>query len=197
MEKVRASVEKYGVASDVDIEGVVDRESLDLGIGEKGFESIPSLVQGRIYKYTPEEDTEITFDMYCIGMDTDTSTSIESYFIGGTPVVTGWADYVNLTTRNKFRITILFTNDAGVTDASDTVNGGTTDTYAARRYSFADSFITSVKPSFTDGILKLSITAKVPPYDADGNSNIKYQTLDGASTSSLDALAAYSGTVKF
>jgi len=197
MEKVLVEVEKHGsTTADASIQGIVDRTSLDITIGDKPMESIATLNQARVYKYNPEEDSEITFDMYVKDLGSD-SNAIDLFFLGVTTVATSGVITKSTTTvRDRFRVTILFTNDTSISDATATVNNGTETTYGARRYIFADAYITSCKPSFTDGILKISISCKVPPYDGNGSANIGYQSLDGSTTASLTALLTYTGTVK-
>ena len=197
MEKVLVEIEKYGSTTvNASVQGIVDRNSLDITIGDKPMESIATLNQARVYKYSPEDDSEVSFDMYVKDLGT-TTNAIDLFFLGVTTVATsGVISKSTTTVRDKFRVTILFTNDTTMSDATATVNNGTETTYGARRYIFADAYITSCKPSFTDGILKVGITCKIPPYDGTGASNIGYQSLDGSTTGSLTALATYTGTAK-
>jgi len=196
MEKGYATIEKYGTANSANLSGVLDRSSLDISIGDKAMESIPTLNLARVYKYDPEGDSEISFDLYLKDMGTS-SGGIDLFFIDTTVYTSGKIDVVHSQTREKMRLTILFTNDPVPSTATTTVNATTTLAYAARRYIFADAYITSYKTSFTDGILKVSVTMKVPPYDGSATANIGYQSLDGSTSSSLAALGSYTATTKW
>ena len=57
--------------------------------------------------------------------------------------------------------------------------------------------LTSVKPSFTDGILKFTVMFKVVPFDSSGNNNIQFESHDGTGGSALPALAQYTSSNKF
>ena len=195
MERVIATIDRYGTTTAATVSGIVDRESLDISIGDKPMETLATLSLGRVYKYNPEEDSEVSFDLYVKDMSTG-SGAIDLFFMGWTTAVTsGRVVANNVQNREMFRLTLLFTNDPTPSTATTTV-GTTSASYAARRYIFADGFITSYKPSFTDGILKVKCTMKIPPYDGTAVANIGYQSLDGTASSTLTALSTYTGTVK-
>ena len=196
MEKVLVTIDRYESAEVSSISGFVDRNSLDISVGNKPMETIPVLSQGRVYKYSPDEDTEVSFDLYVKDLGTTSGGALDLWFIGTTGTTSGKIDVVNTMTRDKFRVTLLFTNDPVPTTATTTVNSTGTPAYAARRYILADAFITSYKPSFTDGILKVKCSIKIPAFDASAVSNIGFQSLDGTTTGSLAALSDYTGTTK-
>ena len=60
----------------------------------------------------------------------------------------------------------------------------------------ADAFVTAVKPSFTDGILKTTVTFKVVPFDSVGASNIQFESANGI-TGVMGALGSYTASNKF
>jgi len=88
--------------------------------------------------------------------------------------------------RDQYRIVILWTDDTTLTSATSAVNLNQT----GLRIVAQNGYITSVKPSFTDGLLKFTVTFKCPPFDKSGNANVTMESTDGTVT--LDAVSAYS-----
>ena len=72
-----------------------------------------------------------------------------------------------------------------------------TPTNQALRVVASDGYFTSVKPSMTDGIVKFTVTYKVPPFDSSGTANVKIESVAGSTTATLTALASYTSTVKW
>jgi len=95
-------------------------------------------------------------------------------------------------TRTKYRMAIMWT-DAAV-DAEAQVIAPTN---YALRVAAADGFFTKVTPSFTDGILKFTVTYKVPAFDKDGTANVKIESVGGATTATLTSLASYTVSTKW
>jgi len=95
----------------------------------------------------------------------------------------------NTRTRNKHRIVICWTNDTTMTAAQ---NALTSVTGQALRLVAADGYLTSVKPSFTDGILKFTVTLKFVPYNAAGTGLIRVESTEAANT--LTRLESYTST---
>lgn len=195
MHRVLATIERYGGSDTATFSGLVDRTSLDIKVGEKPFESIPLLNEGRLYKYGAEEDSEISFDMYSKGLGS-AAGNLDLFFMGATVSSSGAIQAENTNNRYKHRLTLLFTNDPAPTSATDAVDSGGAG-YAARRYIFADCFITTHTANMGDNVLKTSVVAKCPPFDADANPNWKMESLDGVVLTGLAALSAYSGSNKF
>jgi len=176
-------------------------ETVDIDIGDKDFDVIATLAGGRLVKFTPQEPTTITLEAY----------PTEAGSIGFATAVTGggfWdlfttfqtyaaADLISLPTdrnRNKFRIAILWTDATSVTNGA--AGQVASPANAALRVAASDGYFTSVKPSFTDGVLKFTVTYKVPPFDKNGTGNVVVQSIDGVSTATLSALTSYTSTVK-
>lgn len=173
-------------------------ETVDIDFGDKDFDVISTLCGGRLVKFNPQEPTSITLEAYPL----DAGTT------GFTTATTGAGFYDLMTTydatqpvlfpvdhnRNKFRVAIMWTDSTTITDAASAV---VTPTNNAMRVVAADGFFTSVKPSFTDGLLKFTVTYKVPPFDKNASANIKVESISGAATATLTALASYTSTVKW
>jgi len=174
-------------------------ETVDIDIGDKDFDVIATLSGGRLVKFTPQEPTTITLEAYPV----DAATT------GFTTAVTGagFFDLMNtydaaqpLTidvdhSRNKHRIAIMWT-DGAATDATAQVIAGPAGSDALRIVA-ADGYFTSVKPSFTDGVLKFSVTYKVPAFDKNAAANVTIESVSGATTATMTALASYTSTVKW
>lgn len=165
-------------------------ETVDIDEGEKDMEGTPILNGGRVIKFTPEGDTTVTLEAYPTEAGTmawaatpdgkgfwdlkDTVDSIEPISIA--------ADH----TRTRYRLAVLWTDDTTVTSAQDS----TTATAYAMRWSGANGYITAVKPSFTDGILKFSVTFKVTPFNKAATANItRESTKHGTALPSLVAFS--------
>jgi len=178
--------------SDVAFQSIT--ETVEIDIGEKGFDVIATLSGGRLVKFTPQEPTEITLEAYPVDAGTDSGTTGKGFFdllnsADTTQPILVSADRV----RNKYRIAIMWTDSTAAGAESAVV----TPTNQALRIAAADGYFTSVKPSFTDGVLKFTITYKVPPFDKDGTANVRIESVSGSTTATMTALASYTSTVKF
>ena len=101
---------------------------------------------------------------------------------------------VNDRDRDKYRVLVMWTNDPTPTTAQAVTNTN----YSAFRIGLADGHFTSVKPSFTDGILKFTVTYKCAAFDRSGNGNVMMESCAGASGSDiLPAVASYTSSAKF
>lgn len=167
-------------------------ETVDIDMGSKDIEGIPILNGGRVTKWNPEGDTTVTFEAYPIEAGTDSGATGKGFFdLLHSADATQPISITNNHTRNKYRVALCWTDDPNMTDAT-TANAAST---RALRLAFADGMFTSVKPSFTDGILKFNVVFKVVPFDKSNNGNIKVESSDGSAQ--LAALAAYTNAVKF
>lgn len=166
-------------------------ETVDIDIGDKDFDVIATMAGGRLVKFTPQEPTSITLEAYPVEAGTATGTTGEGFF--DLMNTTDASQPVSITvdrSRSKYRIVILWTDNTAIANASAEV----ADTYNALRVVASDGYFTSVKPSFTDGVLKFTITYKVPPFDKSGTGNVTIQSTDATAT--LTAVASYTSTVK-
>jgi len=162
-------------------------ETVDIDIGDKPFDVINNLCGGNLTKFSPQEPTSITLEAYPVQAATKT---------GGT-TGTGFFDLMNSQSATqplqieadkkhyKYRISILWTDKPGVTDATAEIDG----TNTAQRIVAADGYFYSVKPSFTDGVLKYTVIFKTAASDKYADTNVKIESTDG--TEDLPALASY------
>ncbi len=172
-------------------------ETVDIDIGDKDFDVIATMAGGRLVKFTPQAETSITLECYPLdaattGFTTATTGTgffdlMNTYDAGEPQVITNTRD------RNKHRIAIMWTNGAATNATAQVV----TPTAQALRVVAADGYFTSVKPSFTDGLLKFSVSYKVPAFDKSGSGNIKIESVNGTAAATLTALASYTSTIKW
>jgi len=152
-------------------------DSIDINQGGKPMESIPTLSGGRVLKLTPEEDTEITFEGYPIAIGDKDATSqdgLDLFFHGGTDSAPAFS-VSSSTTRNVFKITIMWT-DSTATAATSSVPSGN----YALRYNFANCYMTACKPKMTTTEpVKATWTFKCAPRNKAGTSNITVESVDG------------------
>ena len=170
-------------------------ETIDFDIGEKDIEGIPLVNGGRVTKWNPEGDSSITFEAYPLQAGTDSGTTGLGFFDlmhsvdSAVPI-----RITNDRNRDKYRVLVLWTNDPTPT----TAQASTADTFSALRIGMADGHFTSVKPSFTDGILKFTVTYKCAAFDKSGAGNVMIESCAGSSgTDILPAVAAYTSSNKF
>jgi len=167
-------------------------ETIDVDMGDKDIEQVATLSGGRLVKKVPQDVISVTLEMYPVDIDAHSGSGISKWFLaayaaaGSEPLSS-----VVARTRTKVRLTCLWTNDSTPPTGASSATADSTDSY---RFALADAYIVSCKPSFTDGILKFTVTFKAPPFDKSGNGNWKEELADNKN---LAALAAYSGSTKW
>jgi hypothetical protein len=179
--------------SDVAFAGLT--ETVDFDIGEKDIEGVALANGGRVTKWTAEGDSSITFEAYPLEAGTDSGTTGNGFFdLLHSQDATVPIRVSNDRARAKYRVLVMWTNDPTVSTAEVI----TTDTYSAMRIGMADGHFTSVKPSFTDGILKYTVTFKTAAFDKTGGSNVMMESAAGSgATDILPAIASYTSSAKF
>lgn len=144
-------------------------ETVDISEGDYPGESVGVVSGGGIWKQTRQEDGEITLEIYPVSLGTAAdNTGLFQHFAGGT-----WDASEPMTTditypmsgifypRDRFLVAIMWTNDTTQDSAIDIDATGTSAKVALRFYA-KECRITSHKSSFTDGILKTTVTFKFP-----------------------------------
>ncbi len=183
------------IAAGSDIQFAALTETIEFDIGEKDIEGVPLVNGGRVTKWTPEGDSTITFEAYPLQAGTDTGAVGKGFYDlmhsvdSAVPIrVTNDRD------RDKYRVLVLWTNDPSPT----TAQGSTANTFSAFRIGMADGHFTSVKPSFTDGILKFTVMFKVTAFDKSGTGNVMMESCAGTTAGDvLPAVASYTSSAKF
>ncbi len=183
------------IAAGTDIQFAGVTETVDFDIGEKDIEGIPLVSGGRVTKFTPEGDSSITFEAYPLQAGTQTgAVGLGFYDLMHSVDSVVPIRVTNDRNRDKYRVLVLWTNDPTPTTAQSI----TVDTYSAFRIGMADGHFTSAKPSFTDGILKFTVTFKCAAFDKSGNGNVMMESCAGGSAPDiLPAIASYTSSAKF
>lgn len=154
-------------------------ETIDISQGDKPMESIATVAGGRLKKFSPQEDTEITFEGYPIAIGDKTAATqdgLDLFFNAGTSTTAPFS-VTSSRSRTAFTVTIMWT-DSTVTSATSSIASGK----YALRYNFANCDLTSCKPSFTDGILKATYVFKCLAFNKAGTSNITEESTDGTAS---------------
>jgi hypothetical protein len=155
-------------------------DTIDITFGAKDIESIPIVNAGRITKFSPEEDSELSLELYPVGVSADSSdpNGLLGWFMGLSPSATsGTITFA----RKRFRVAILWTTASSVSDAAGSISSA--DSF---RISFWGCYMTELNNEFTDDIVKSSVTFKCPPYNRSAAGLIKVEEADGAVLSSLN-----------
>jgi len=191
METCLIAISKVG-GSDVQFASLT--ETVDFDVGEKDIEGVALTNGGRVTKFSPEADSTITFEAYPIQAGTSSGSTGTGFFdLMHTADTTVPIRVTNDHIRDKYRILVMWTNDTTVTTGQST----TAATYSGLRIGMAEGRFTSVKPSFTDGILKWTVTFKTTPFDKSADSNIMIESCAGTTSDVLPVVAAYTTSNKF
>lgn len=159
-------------------------ETVDIDMGDKDIEAIATISGGRLIKKIPQEVTTITFEGYPVDIDSAGGTGVAQMFEGGTWDTSEPLQADASRSRDLFRVAILWTDDPAATSAAGATAAGTN----SYRIYFEDCYMVSMKPSFTDGVLKVTFSFKCAPFDKSGNAKIHEQSGDATA---LTALSAY------
>ncbi len=183
------------IAAGTDIQFASVTETVDFDIGEKDIEGMPLVNGGRMTKWTPEGDSSITFEAYPLQAGTDTgAVGLGFYDLMHSVDASVPIRVTNDRDRDKYRVLVLWTNDPTPTTAQSI----TANTFSALRIGMADGHFTSVKPSFTDGVLKFTVTFKCAAFDKSGNGNVMMESCAGSTAGDiLPAVASYTSSAKF
>ncbi len=193
------SVELLG--SSTEVQFMATTETIDISEPDYPGEGIATTSGGRIWKQSPQEDGEITLELYPIELDTTSGVGLFQQFVGSDPDSAGTYDTSEpLTTaghsgysynagvmfpREKFRVCILWTNDPAETIA----NADTAANTEALKFTAMGCRIVSHKTSFADGIVKTTATFKFPAMNKAGT--LKMFRWDSGDDTALVALTAY------
>lgn len=194
--------------SPITLEASALTETVDLPQGDYPGESIPNLAGGRIWKQSPEEDGEITLEIYPVSLTIDTDTTpdtiggIFQFFAGETstetidsttptnPLATAVAFTAGVSrVRARYRVAVMWTDDAAVTSAESATSS--TDSVALR-FAAMGCRLVSHKASFTDGVLKVTATFKYPAMNKAGDTRMwRWESTNDGDTTPMTALPSY------
>ena len=169
-------------------------ETIDIDQGTKDMEYMSTLYGGKVGKRVPQGELTITFEAYPLsvgGEITGQATGTASLFQGGTTWPTTDPKIIYSTPhRDVYRISMLWTDST----AGGLVGSGATGIgFNAYRFSVASAVCTQMNPSFTDGIMKVSMEFKAAPYNKWRISNVREESTAGVLLG-LTALSVYNAT---
>ena len=200
---------KPGTANDI-VQGAAITETIDISEPDYPGEGIPNVAGGRIWKQSPQEDGEVTLEIYPISTILDTDLTPDLY--GGLfqffmtpqtiditspsmPVETNTTHVAGIDyARDDFRVSIMWTDDTAVTSAAGATS---TSDAVGLRFVCLGARMTSHKSEFTDGILKVTATFKFSAMNKAGTVKMCRwdSTNDGNAPNAMDALGTYSSYV--
>lgn len=163
-------------------------ETVDIDTGEKDMDVVNLLNLGQIPKFGSMGLTTVTFEGYAltagtIGTGDQTATGFWDIFaqkpnMGGTDPVNN-----SITNDNtRFRIAILWSDSPETTADAEVTTGSS---YRAKRFVLAECYCVSCKDSFTDGILKTTLTFKGRAFNKSGTALMKWESTVGATLAIL------------
>jgi hypothetical protein len=134
---------------------------------------------------------------YVTAVDSATTLSISSdIMVSGDKYILTDSPYrvVNTRIRNKYRVLVLWTDKTTAIKASEAI----ANTFSALRIGYAGGYFTSVKPSFTDGTLKYTVTYKVAAFSKAAAANVMMESCAaGGGSDALPAIADYTTANSF
>lgn len=172
-------------------------ETVDIDTGDKDIDVIATLKGGRVVKYNPQDVVQITLEAYPLEAGTSGSAGSGFFDLMNPSATVSQPMIVPVDhSRNRYRLTILWTNDPDNTGATAVVTKATPPaaTVLGLR-AVACGYFISVKPAFTDGLLKFTIVLKAPPFRKDATANFKLESTDG--TVNLAVMPAFTATTNF
>ena len=165
-------------------------ETIDVDMGERDLDKIDLLNLGQIPKHGAVGITTVTFEGYPLQAGSASASEQGTGFFdifASKPVVddSGELDVDMSNTLTRYRVAILWTDDANAIYADEEIDEGD----RALRFVMADCFCTSCKTSFTDGVLKQTLTFKGTAFAKDATARIKMESCTASET--LTALGTY------
>ena len=194
------SVYRKGDSTTGELNFATITETIEINEGDYPGESIPNAGGGRIWHQMPQEDGEITLELYPLEMATNVSNAglFQQWHqtSGAPPAVydtteplasdTSWLAGQNRV-RDSFRVSLLWTNDPASVASAAAATATLTDSL---RFYATDCRIVSHKTSWTDKIVKTTVTFKYPAFSKDGTTRIG--VWESGDQTALVALGAYS-----
>lgn len=171
--------------SDVQFASVT--ETIDMDLGAKDIDVKYIVNGGNVATWTPQGPATITFEAYPLVAGTVSGGSEYGFFDLLHPGTYSTQPFsaTNNHTRTKYRVSMLWTDDTTATSGAGAIASST----RGIRIAVANGYFTDVKPSFTDGVLKFTVTFKAPAFSKAAGSNQKFDSTDGSEI--IAALGSY------
>ena len=183
--------------SGVDVDFCSISESVNIDEGERPVETNYTLCGGKIVRTMVQGDTTVTMKAYPTQAGTAGTGTVgkgfhDMFYDSVTEsATTGQIEVINeRTTRKKFRLAVLWTND---TSSNSAVRQVVSPTYAALRWTGRNGYITKVAPSFeANGQLAFDVTFLFPSNQSGGAANIQVESISGGgTTATMATLSSY------
>ena len=142
-------------------------------------------VGDKVRNTTDDTETYVTAidDANTLSVASDIMASGDDYIISESP-----QRVINNRKREKCRVLVLWTDKTSPTKAGEAI----ANTYSALRIAYANGIFTSVKPSFTEGILKYTVIYKCAAFNKSGTANVMIESCAaGGGSDALPAIADY------
>ncbi len=193
------SIQRRGSSaqSEIQFAAIVDPTTFVVTLPEKPVESVVNAAGGRIYRFDPEGDGEVTFDILPIELDTTSGVGLFQQYLGvsGTSDPNAYDTSTQLDTDtswpagvirvgDKFRLVTLDTTDVAAT----TAGGSTTSSTNSLRFFANNCVFVNMELNRRDNQLKSTVTFKYKPFNKAGTTkNYGFSSYN----SNLAALTAY------
>ncbi len=163
------SITKKG-GSEIQLAPMVDLTTLEIPEGDFPGEGLPNGAGGRVWKDSPQEDGEVTFEIWARELDATSAEGLFQQFHGSSetaePLTTGTAITASVArTRDTFMLVVLWTNDPVAATAAGTTASATD----SLRFVGKECRMISHKPTTSDGVLKIPVTFKYPATNRAGS----------------------------
>ena len=167
-------------------------ETIDIDIGERDLDVINLLNLGQIAKHGAGVGiTTITLEGYCLEAGSIAAGAATGFwdFFAQKPAMDVAEPQTNSLTvdATRFRVTVLWTNETTASAASGEIAAA----QKAKRFVIADCFCTGCKESFTDGILKTTLSFKGSAFNKSASARVKMESHDATGAVVLSALGNY------
>lgn len=204
-ETALVTIDLFNATTPVTFQAHTLTDSVDISEPDYPGEGIPNLAGGRIWKQSPQEDGEITLELYPNRLDIDTDTTPDTFgglfqfFASGQTIDTTSPTNpisTNTTfvagddrTRDRFRVAVMWTDDTAITSAAGATSSADS---VALRFAAMGCRMVSHKASFTDGILKVTATFKFPAMNQAGTVKMfRWESTNDGDTTPMTALPSY------
>ena len=181
-----ASGESYTITRGVRIvDGTADGTTTDKLVDSSETFTNRIAVGDRVRNTTDNTEAYVTAidDANTLSLSSDIMISGEDYIITEAP-----QRVINNHSREKARVIVLWTDKTSPVKASEAI----ANSLNAFRIGYANGYFSSVKPNFTDGALKFTVTYKCAAFDKSGNANVMMESCAaGGGSDALPAIADY------
>lgn len=181
----QVTITKKG-GSNIEFAGAIT--SITAQAGDKDITGVPLVNGGRITKWSPEGDQQVTMRLHPLSANVADATGLDQFFEGDDADTSGVIDVSNSRTRNLFRVVMLNTQETLSTAAGTTTAG-----YAARRLIMRNLRCTGhkIQEFGGDNPLMVEATFKGPAFDRTGAALRTTRTVKEADVVGLSAESSY------